>query len=165
MSSVPLGDRKESRLEVINYSIKLHNMLREFMQRNFGVRDLEQFVRVQYARGKDKTENFARYRYWMETHKKTIDLLCTLLTNNIIAANRIHPIIMAEYETRRSYQNAAIVNCEQINKELQRVADTFEVDVNTYRRYIEAIDWEIHLITRWRQKDNKIKSYLQKGSF
>lgn len=164
MSDVPVGDRKKSKLEAVDYSIKLHDMLREFMQRNFGIKDLEQFVRVRYAYGKDNTENFSKYHYLMETHKREVDHLATLLTNNTIAANSTYPTTMSEYETRRSYQNAAIVNCQQINKELQRVVETFEVDVNTHRRYVKAIDHEINLIKRWRQSDNKILSYLkQKG--
>lgn len=68
---------------------------------------------------------------------------------------------MLEYEQRRSYQNSAIVNCEQIIKELQRIVEIFNVDVNTYGRYVKAIDREIGLIKKWRQRDNRIKSYLQ----
>lgn len=68
---------------------------------------------------------------------------------------------MREYEQRRDYQNNAIINCEQILKELQRIVEIFEVDVNTYGRYVNAIDREIGLIKKWRQRDNKIKAYLQ----
>ena len=39
--------------------------------------------------------------------------------------------------------------------------EIFEVDVNTYGRYVNAIDREIGLIKKWRQRDNKIKSRLQ----
>ena len=68
---------------------------------------------------------------------------------------------MREYEQRRDYQNNAIINCEQILKELQRIVEIFEVNVNTYGRYVNAIDREIGLIKKWRQRDNKIKAYLQ----
>ncbi len=68
---------------------------------------------------------------------------------------------MAEYERRREYQNNAIVNCEQLIKELQRVVEVFDVDINLYGRYVKAIDREIDLIKKWRQRDNKIKSHLQ----
>lgn len=114
--SVLVSDRSESKFEAITYSIELHNMLIELMQRSFGVKDLDQFVRLRYAYGKD--------------------------------------------EQRRDYQNAAIVSCEQLINELQRVVEVFEVDVNVYGRYIKAIDREIGLIKKWRQRDNKIKSYL-----
>ena len=66
-----------------------------------------------------------------------------------------------EYEQRRDYQNTAIVNCEQLLKELQRIVEIFEVDVNLYSRYVKAIDREIGLIKKWRQRDNRIKSQLK----
>ena len=110
---------------------------------------------------KEMSEYFSRYRYMMHTEKETIDKLCVLLTNNLRGANSIYPTSMREYEQRRDYQNFAIVNCEQLVKELQRVVDLFDVDINLYVRYINAIDREIGLIKKWRQRDNKIKSYLE----
>lgn len=159
--SVLVSDRKESKFEAITYSIELHDMLIDFMQRSFGVKDLEHFVRVRYAYGDDETENYAKYRYLMTNFKNRIDLLASQLTNNIRAANSTYPTSMLEYELRRNYQNSAIVNCEQIIKELQRIVEIFNVDVNTYGRYVKAIDREIGLIKKWRQRDNRIKSYLQ----
>lgn len=159
--SVLVSKRKESKFEAITYSIELHNMLIDLMQRGFGIKDLDHYVRVRYAFGKDATEDFAKYRYMMQNYKSRIDQLASLLTNNVRAANSIYPTSMHEYEQRRDYQNNAIVNCEQLIKELQRVVEIFEVDINIYGRYIKAIDREIGLIKRWRQRDNKIKSYLQ----
>ena len=60
--SVLVSDRTESKFEAITYSIELHDMLIDFMQRSFGVKDLDQLVRVRYAHGKDATEDFSRYR-------------------------------------------------------------------------------------------------------
>ena len=62
--SVLVSDRKESKFEAITYSIELHDMLIDLMQRSFGVKDLDHFVRVRYAYGKDETEDFAKYRYY-----------------------------------------------------------------------------------------------------
>lgn len=159
--SVLVSDRKESKFEAITYSIELHNMLIELMQRGFGVKDLEHFVRLRYAYGKDDTEDFARYRYLMQNYKNRIDQLASRLTSNVRAANSVYPTSMREYEQRRDYQNNALVNCEQLINELQRVVEIFEVDLNVYGRYIKAIDREIGLIKKWRQRDNRIKSYLQ----
>lgn len=149
--SVLVSDRKESKFEAITYSVELHDMLLDFMQRSFGIKDLEH----------DETEDYAKYRYLMTNFKNRIDHLASQLTNNIRAANSTYPTSMQEYEQRRSYQNSAIVNCEQIIKELQRIVEIFNVDVNTYGRYVKAIDREIGLIKKWRQRDNRIKSYLQ----
>lgn len=159
--SVLVSKRSESKFEAIVYSIELHNMLIELMQRSFGVKDLDQFVRMRYAYGKDDTEDFSKYRYLMHNYKTRIDQLASLMTNNIRAANSINPTMLHEYEKRRDYQNTAIVNCEQLLKELQRVVEIFEVDVNLYSRYVKAIDREIGLIKKWRQRDNQIKSQLK----
>lgn len=159
--SVLASKRKESKFEAIAFSIDLHDMLLDLMQRSFGVKDLDHLVRVRYAYGKDETEDFAKYRYLMSNFKNRIDQLASQLTSNVRAANSTYPTSLREYEQRRDYQNNAIINCEQLIKELQRVVEIFEVDVNTYGRYVNAINREIGLIKKWRQRDNKIKSYLQ----
>lgn len=160
--SVLLGDRKESKFEAITYSIDLHDMLIDFMQHGFGVKDLDHFVRMKYAYGDIPREDFEQYHFMMQNYKKRIDQAASLLTSNVRAANSIYPKSLHECEIRRDYQNTAIINCEQLLKELQRVVEIFDVDVNTYARYVKAIDREIGLIKRWRQRDRAIKSYLLK---
>lgn len=159
--SVLVSDRTESRWEVITNSIALHDMLIDLMQRSFGVKDLEKFVRKRYAYTKDPFEGYPYYRFMMNDYKKRIDELASQMTSNIRAANTLYPTTLHEYERRRDYQNSAIVCCEQLIKELQRVVEIFEVDVNLYARYVSAINREIDLIKRWRQRDNKLKSRLQ----
>ena len=158
--SVLVSKRTESKFEAVIYSIQLHDMLLDLMHRNFGVKDLDHLVRLRYAYGKDKTEDFERYRYLMYNFKNRIDHLASSITSNVRAANSLYPTTMHEYEQRRDYQNAAIVNCEQLLKEIQRVVEIFEVDINIYKNYVNAIDREIGLIKKWRQRDNKIKSSL-----
>lgn len=158
--SVLAVNRKESRFEAIAFSIELHDMLIELMQRGFGIRNVDQFVRKRFVRNTITEETYAFYRYEMHNSKMRIDQLASLLTNNIRAANSIYPTDLKEYEMRREYQNMAIIACEQIVHELQRIVDIFEVDVNVYGRYIQAIDREIGLIKRWRQRDNRIKDRL-----
>lgn len=158
--SVLLSKRKESKFEAISYSIEIHDMLIDLMQRSFGVKNLEHFVRMRYVYGKDNVEEHAKYRFLLQNFKTSINQIASQLTNNVRAANSIYPTSLQEYNQRRMYQNNAIVSCEQIIKELQRMVDVFDVDVNLYSRHITAIDREISLIKKWRQKDNKFKSYL-----
>ena len=96
--SVIVSERKESKFEAITFSIELHNMLREFMQRNFGIKDMKHVVQMRYAYGKDDIEDYDKYYYLLLTHKKNIDKLATLMTNNIRAANTIYPTNLHEYE-------------------------------------------------------------------
>ena len=85
--SVLVSDRTESKFEAITYSVELHDMLIELMQRSFGVKDLDHFVRVKYAYGKESAEDFSKYRYLMLNYKNRIDQLASMLTSNIRAAN------------------------------------------------------------------------------
>lgn len=158
--SVLVSNRKESQYEAITHSTNLHNELIDLMQRNFGVKDINHFVRVKYAYGDDSEENFAKYRYLIHNSKTQIDKTATLLTNNLVAAKSLYPTSLSEYEQRRSYQNAAIANCEQLLMELQRTVEIFDVNLNVYSKCVKDINREIELIKRWRQKDNKFKSYL-----
>lgn len=158
--SVLVVNRKESRFEAISFAVDLHDMLIELMQRSFGLRAVEQFVRKRFARGAMTEDKIIYYRQLIHEAKKRIDEYASMLTSNVRAANTIYPTNMDEYYTRRGYQNAAIINCEQIIKELQHIVDVFEVDINMYDRYIQAIDREIGLIKHWRQRDNQIKSRL-----
>lgn len=159
--SVLVINRKESRYEALIYSEKVHDILIDLMQRGFGVKDIEQFVRVKYAYGKDKTENFAKYRYLMQNLKTQIDKIASTMTNNLRAAYSIFPTSLHELEKRRDYQNMAIANCEQLRKELQHAVEIFDVDINIYGASIIAINREIGLIKKWRQGDNKFKSYIK----
>ena len=52
--SVLASHRKESRVEAILFSVELHERLTELIQKDFGVKDLDQLVRIRYAYGIDK---------------------------------------------------------------------------------------------------------------
>ena len=155
--SVLANKRRESKFEAITFSIELHDMLLDLMRRRFGIKSYEEFVRSKYAYG---VRDYEEYRYILSDFKSRIDQTASLLTSNVRAANSIYPTTIHEYENRRDYQNIAIANCEQLIKELQRIVEIFNVDINIYGKYITAIDREIGLIKKWRQRDNKIKSYL-----
>ncbi len=151
--SVPVGDRTESKFEVIVYVNTLHDALRELMIRNFGIRNRDKILRNMRV----TPYVYSNFDYILLNHKTELERLATALTNDLRAANTIYPVFLHEYEKRRDYQNSAIVDCELILKELQRVVDDFDLDVNLYPRYVKLIDKEIYLIKKWRQKDNQMK--------
>ena len=51
--SVLVSDRTESKFEAITYSIELHDMLIDFMQHGFGVKSVDDYVRLRYTLTKD----------------------------------------------------------------------------------------------------------------
>lgn len=74
--SVLASKRKESREEAIAYSLELYDMLIEFMQRSFAVKNQEQFVREQYATGKGLEVDYQTYAYIMLSTKEQIEKIC-----------------------------------------------------------------------------------------
>ena len=96
--SVLVSDRTESKFEAITYSIELHDMLIDFMQHGFGVKSVDDYVRLRYAYGKDDRENFSKYRFMMQNFKNRVDQLAALITNNVRAANTIYPTNLHECE-------------------------------------------------------------------
>lgn len=159
--SVLVNDRKESKYQSIVFAIKLQTKLTDFANRDFGVKDLKHLVQLRYAYGKDEMENFSKYRYLLQDCKTQLNRTAALLTANLVAAKSVYPTAMPEYYQRREYQNNAIANANQLLTILQRTVDIFEVDINAYEPYVKDINREIELIKRWRQRDNKIKSYLK----
>jgi len=135
-------------------------MLVDLMQKSFGVKDVDQYVRVQYAHSDIPKEDFRRYHFLMTNFKNRIDIQASLLTSDVRAANSIYPTTLSEYDQRREYQNKALVDCELIIKEMQRVVDIFNVDINIYKRVTESLYKEKDLIKKWRQHDNRLKTRL-----
>ena len=159
--SVLVNDRKESKIEVVIYPNEIHDMLIDLMQRSFGIKDLDHFVRMRYAHGKDDKEDFTKYRLLMHEFKVHINEKASALSSHVRIANSLYPTSLHEYEKRRDFQNLAICDCEDLKKELQRIVEIFNVDINLFAPHFKAIDREIGLIKKWRQRDNKIKSSLK----
>ncbi|MCC8049695.1 MAG: hypothetical protein LIP10_03415 [Clostridiales bacterium] len=163
--SVLASKRSESRFTVINDATDIYNMLADFSQRSFGVKDYAKMARKIGDNRNTEEENIAKFYVFMNGATTRIEHFSADLTNNLRAAYAIcWPTTMDEYNLRREYQDKAIINCEQIINELQRIADKLNVDLNEYEPYVKAIYREIEKIKNWRQRDNSIKSRLQKGN-
>lgn len=161
--SVLVCRRKESRLEVIVFAEKLRSELIDLTHRTFGIKNLEHLLRPEKARGQLKKKDIDFYCSVLQLSKESVLRAATMLTDNVSAANSIYPILDAEWEQRRIYQDNAIANCRQIIKELQHVVAIFDIDINTYERYINDINREIGLIKNWRQKDYNL-CHSKKGN-
>ena len=161
--SVLVVDRKESKWEPIVHAEELHDELLDLCNRNFGIKDLAKWLRKHYSKESSFEEEYEKYSYMLLERKKNIDHISILLTNNLKGANSTYPTNLHECEIRRDYLNSALVNCNQLIKELQNVIDRFDVDVNIYFKYSKLIDEEIRMIKGWRQKDNRFLRRLSEG--
>lgn len=155
--SVIVSKRNLSKFEVIKYSSDLRLLFTELSSRTFGIKDLNSIARRKYAFGREDSENIDKYIHILAGCKHRIDEITGFIEMHVRAANTIYPENIDEYLSRRDNQNQAIINCELLLNELQYIVNIFDVDINKYKQYIEAIDREILLIKRWRQTDNKLK--------
>lgn len=159
--SVIARRRHKSKLKVLDHADRLQADLRDLMLRNFGVKDPYKFVRPPHCYGKTPEEARDRAYYIIDTHKHNLDHLISVMIANLRAAHTLcYPISIEEYDKRREFQNFALINCEQITKELQTVVRDLDVDLNVYKRCVKSIDEQEKLIRKWRSSDNKIKRAL-----
>ena len=57
---------------------------------------------------------------------------------------------------RRGYQNAAIINCQQLIQEFQFCEDSLPINAEKLLPYVESLNLEITLLKGWRKSDNKL---------
>jgi hypothetical protein len=79
---------------------------------------------------------------------------------NITAGNTIYPANEAEVQSRRNYQNAAIIACERLLQEILYCEDIMPVKISKFLPYIERIEFEIKLLKGWRKSNGKIEAVI-----
>lgn len=155
--TVVKSKRKESKLEVIHHAEKMRSDFMELLVRNFGIKDLNKVARKRYILGNESSNNIDKYVWYMSDCKQKLLYFLDLIIVNVRSANSIYPTSLHECDLRRNYQDQAIAACECAISKMQQIVDFFEVNVNCFKRYVELIDEEIHLIKKWRRSDNKLR--------
>lgn len=153
--SVLASDRPVSKFEAVYHAHVMRDMFNQLVLRNFGIRDVGPIARRKYILGKDNIENRDKYECLLDEYRGAIVRFAASVVQDVSAANAIYPKNLSEYNQRRAYQTHALSACRQLTVEIQSVVDTFDVDVNDYAQYSNAINREIDLIKRWRKSDNR----------
>lgn len=178
--SVVKSKRKLSTMEFFHNALLLRKSVTELLMRDFGVKGFKRNIKfvgsVEHFEPEDKRlmeEVFDKYNMgrcfedeypnWLIEKERIyfLDILRSLI-KNIVKANTIYPVNMNEYKERRSYQNNAISDCEDLLQEMQYMISIVPVDAEKYMQYVEIIEKEIALLKGWRKGDNKIASRLEK---
>ena len=178
--SVVKSKRSISAMEFFHNAISLRKKMTELLMRDFGVKQFKRNIKfvenVEDFSDEDKIlveEVFDKYGLnycfldeypaWLIEKERLyfLDILRDMM-KNIVKANSIYPVSMAEYCERRNYQNNAIGACEDLLQEMQYILTIVPVDAEKYMPYVEMIEREIALLKGWRKSDNKIASRLKK---
>ena len=148
-----------SRLEFYHNARRLRKELTALVLRDFGIHS-------RGAKFKADTGSQQPEGYYDEIIKrfsnKMLDLLENLLMN-ITAGNTIYPTTHNELETRRMYQNGAIVNCEQLLQQILYCEDVMPVKASIFIPYIEKIEFEEKLLKGWRKSNSKMAERIEEA--
>jgi hypothetical protein len=115
------------------------------------------------AKFKEETGSQQAEGYYDELIKEFSENIRLILRNmmlNITAANSVYPSNGAEIQIRRNYQNAAIVNCEQLLQEILYCEDVMPVKASKFLPYIERVEFEIKLLKGWRKSNSKVETVI-----
>jgi hypothetical protein len=154
--SVLKNRRGLSKLEFYHNARKLRRDMTNLLLRDFGVRDKVRKIKTEDGGPVDIIEG---YPDWLiEKFRDSIMQILRNLMMNITAGNTVYPTNEAELLSRRQYQTAAIVNCEQLLQEMHYCEDVLPVHVSKLLPYVEAIEFEITLLKGWRKANGKINA-------
>lgn len=152
--SVLKSKRGLSKMEFYHNARKLRRELTDFLRRDFGIHSRKQASKADPSLPDDW------YDEDIEEAAKNIRFLLRNLMWNITAANTIHAVNMRELETRRGYQNAAIINCQQLLQEFQFCEDSLPIKAEKFMPYVESVGFEITLLKGWRKSDNRLSKQM-----
>jgi hypothetical protein len=147
-----------SKLEFYHNARKMRKELTMLVLRDFGIHS--RGVRFKADTGSQQPEGF--YDELLEDFSRNIRQLLRNLMMNITAANTIYPVNDLEVKTRRQYQTAAIITCEQLLQEMLYCEDVLPIKVSKFVPYIERIEFEISLLKGWRKANTKIEDLIEK---
>ena len=136
---VPIGDRKESRVEFDNTYFKVYEDAVKLTLLNFG--------------GKDELKE--TYSQYIQVMSQEVLETVSQMGRYIRIANAIFPTNRLELEERRLAQDKAIGLCFDLLTKYQLIMKLLKVSDNKYVGEINNIRHEINCLKRWRTSDNK----------
>ena len=147
-----------SKLEFYHNARRMRKELTMLVLRDFGIHS--RGAKFKADTGSQQPEGF--YDELLDEFSRNIRHILRNLMMNITAANTIYPVNDLEIQTRRQYQTAAIISCEQLLQEILYCEDVLPVKVSKFVPYIERIELEISLLKGWRKANTKIENLIEK---
>lgn len=153
MSDVHAAERKENVIfATLHHAFKLRREIRALCLRDFSYKFKEKAYET-------VTQRERRKQFERDELNKEVDIIIDMLrsiTSHINLANKINPQTWAEYTERRLHQTRAIAECSTLSTELQFAIEDFGTDVNQFIPIDKMISFQINMLKRWRQSDNKM---------
>ena len=175
MSNIPKSKRSESKLEALHKGYELRRKITAELMASFGYsqKKLEEHIRkmtshVQDPEEREKMSKVIREveddaaSWFIKRERNRIADFCQGITEHLRAANTIWPTNMSEFEERRLEMDRALVCCNQLQDELQYIAETLPADKNKYMNIVLEVQAEFDMIKKLRQSDNRFLKTIRK---
>ena len=150
--SVLKNKRGLSKLEFYHNARKMRREITMLVLRDFGIHSRGK--KFKEDTGSRQPEGF--YDELIAEFSKNVRLLLRNMMWNITAGNTIYPVNDEELRERRTYQDRAIIACEQLHQEILYCEDVNPLKASTFMPYIGQIEFELKLLKGWRKANNKI---------
>lgn len=168
MSGIPKSKRSESKLEALHKVYKVRKRLMEELFLTFALdgRRLEKRIE-DYARTIQGVEDLNEVRKFITGGAKdfvrfaitksrdSILDLCMRLARTLRAANTIWPSYASEFESRRAKLTEAMSLCNELQEEIQFIADILPTDKNRYMQIVLDIEEIFKMVKELRRSDKR----------
>ena len=174
MSDIPKSKRAHSNLEAHHQALTIRRMIAVALLSSFAYSEkkLEAAIRKQTAHVQDpehREEVAAAIRsleddyacWFIKRHRDRVDDLCCDIAQHLRAANTIWPSYRFEYDDRRNELNQALKCCNQLQDELQYIAEALPADKNRYMSIVLEVEKLFNMVKKLRRSDNRFLKHLK----
>ena len=172
--SVPVHERKESRLEVFHHWLNVRqNLINEIifdfgfskskqerkLKRRLGIKeekDVDELSAELYDRLMAEGTRMRKFEEWMiyAFRYRVLDHIFSI-SSNLVRANAMYPTTMEEYYLRADMQSLIIADLYALIDTMHIIIFTLSSDVNRFPRHEKALEKEIHLVKKWKKNDKE----------
>lgn len=168
MSDIPKSERTESRLRAQHQAYQIRARITAELMASFAysqkkqeahIRKMVQHVKDPEAREemtkaiREQEEDFACW--FIKRERDRVADFCQGIASHLRAANTIWPTYMNEFLERRLEMDRAMECCNQLQDELQYIAEVLPADKNKYTGIVLDVQAEFETIKALRQSDNR----------
>ena len=174
MSSIPKSKRGESKLEAMHKAYQIRTRILQELMLSFGYSEKKQeehlakvtsYIRdpeereAQKSRLREREDDF--HNWIIEKERDDILKPCKAIITHLTRANSIYPSYMSEFEERRLEMDRAIADCNELQQELQYIAEVLPSDKNKFMNIVLEVDILHNMIKKLRQSDNRFLQHLK----
>lgn len=165
--SIPKHERSPSKLEAQHMSRKINLDINTELARNFGFSEKKfeehiEAITKAIPPGPDREQKVQQireaerefYLWLIDEERRIVHDLSRKIPLNLRGANSIWPNCQDEFNARRLKLDFAIAACNELQEELQYVAESIPADINRYTRIVLEIDKLVSYIKNLRKVRN-----------